>query len=139
MKKLVILFLFLASVANAQIHTTILTSKSNATPAHGSNVSLSRKSNSAPQSLSFSMSDLTESVVFQNDSLDHPFFGNFTNLTDTLLLVSFHRFQNLPYGWWTSICFGGNCLRETIDTPTVALHTSPFVFQPHESQQFILH
>src|SRR4051812_30493756 len=57
--------------------------------------------------------------------------GTLENLTGDSITLTFHRYQDLWYGWSTSVCFGSNCFADFVDT-------SADFFGPHEKKELVL-
>jgi hypothetical protein len=135
MKSLVLLVsLFLASSSYAQITTTVTPHRFalklrgvGAAPSQKQVVPLGGK-------LAFAINIPGKTIEFSPDFGDHTITGTIDNLTDSAIGLNFHRFQRLPYGWQSSVCFGALCLSPSSDSGR-----KPFGFKAHESQAFILH
>jgi hypothetical protein len=67
-----------------------------------------------------------------SDGKDHTFNGTITNTADTALYLFFRRYQVVPNGWTSSVCFGSSCYANTVDSMGQ-------VFGARQSQKLIIH
>src|SRR5438132_8184137 len=56
-----------------------------------------------------------------SDAQQHSFLGTITNTSHDSITIFFKRYQSLPCGWISSICFGVNCFSAATDSASYVI------------------